>query len=87
MATRTSRTTVTFKMPFTLRGVGQVPAGTYTVETDEDLLLDVSFPAYRRSATIIFLPSSDGRQIQMLTIDPLELAAAQKLDAGEPATV
>ena len=39
MTVRTSRKTVTFRQPFSLSGIDEVqPAGTYTVETDEELL-------------------------------------------------
>jgi hypothetical protein len=44
MIARASRT-VTFRRPFTVTGVDEVqPAGTYMVETDEELLEDLSFP-------------------------------------------
>jgi hypothetical protein len=83
---RTSRKTVTFARPFSLRRIDEVqPAGTYTVETDEELVQGVSFPAYRRTATLIFLPSRPGGAFleQVVDIDPLELEAAQKLEATQ----
>ena len=85
MTVRTSRKSVTFTRPFCLSGIdGVQPAGMYTVETDEELLPDVSFPAWRRIATLIFLPSRPGGAFveQVVNIDPLELAAAQERDAG-----
>ena len=84
MAMRTSYKPVTFTRPFLLRGIDEVqPAGTYTVETNEELLEGLSFSAYRRVTTLIFLPSRPGGAIlgQVATIDPLELEAAQKEDA------
>ncbi len=61
MTVRTSRKSVTFAQPFSLSGIDEVqPAGTYTVETDEELLPGLSFPAYRRIATLIFLRSRGG---------------------------
>ena len=61
MTVRTSRKTVTFTRPFSLSGIGQVqPAGTYTVETDEELLPGLSLPAYRRIATLMVLRSRGG---------------------------
>ena len=84
MTLRTSRRTVTFAQPFSLRGIdGIQPAGTYTVETDEELLEGLSFPAYRRVATTIFLPSRPGDLVsgQLVTIDPLQLEAAEQRDA------
>ena len=84
MTLRTSRRTVTFARPFSLRGIdGIQPAGTYTVETDEELLEGLSFPAYRRVATTIFLPSRPGDLVsgQLVTLDPVELEAAEQRDA------
>ena len=58
MDRRTSREAVTFARPFTLRGIdGERPAGTYLVETDEELIPGLSFIAWRRVATVMFLPS------------------------------
>lgn len=82
---RTSRKTVTFTQPFRLRGVEDMqPAGTYQVETDEELLQGVSFPVYRRVATVIFLPSQSAGAtwVHAVDIDPLELDAAQDRDAA-----
>ena len=81
---RTSRRTVTFTRPFSLSGIdGVQPAGSYTVETDEELLPGLSFPAYRRVATLIFLPARPGDAVsgRVATIGPLELEAAQERDA------
>ena len=85
MTMRTTRTTVTFTRPFALGGIeGVQPAGTYTVETDEELLLGLSFPAYRRVATLMFLPSQPGGAAsgRVAAIDPSELEAARARDAA-----
>ena len=85
MTVRTSRKTVTFTPPFSLSGIDKVqPAGTYTVETEEELLPGLSFPAYRRIATLIFLRSRGGGPVveEIANVDPLELQAAQERDAG-----
>jgi len=80
MAIRTSKKTVTFKRSFVLGGFDEVlPAGAYTVETDEELLEGISFPAYRRILTLIRLHRHPGLT-QMLTIDPKELDAALERD-------
>jgi hypothetical protein len=84
MNPRTSRETVTFVGPFSLRGIdGVQPAGTYTVETDEELIESQSFLAYRRVATLMFLPSRPGGTElgQIATIDPVELRAVKARDA------
>jgi hypothetical protein len=83
MKPRTSRKTVTFARPFSLRGIdGVQPAGAYAVETDEELIEGLSFPVYRRVETVMFLPSQPGGTAQIATINPLELQAAQARDAA-----
>jgi hypothetical protein len=72
---------------FLLKGVDRIlPAGDYRVVTDEELIEGLSFPAYRRVATMIFLPAQSHRasSIEMVTIDPLDLQAVQDRDAAEP---
>jgi hypothetical protein len=88
MTVRTSRKTVTFTRPFSLCGIDEEqPAGSYTVETDEEELPGLSFPAYRRIATLILLRSRGGGRVieEVISIDPLELQAAQDRDARPPA--
>ena len=49
MTTRTSSKTVTFAHPFLLKGVDRIlGAGDYRVVTDEELIEELSFSAYRR---------------------------------------
>jgi hypothetical protein len=75
---RTTLSNVYFARPFTLSAVeGTQSAGNYTVETEEELLDGLSFPAYRRLRTIILLPAKRGSMIvaQAAVIDPLELDA------------
>jgi len=75
--------TVTFRRSFVLGGFNEVlPAGDYNVETDEELLEGISFPAYRRVLTLIHLHAKPGQPhvTQTLTIDPKELDAALKRD-------
>lgn len=83
MTTRSKRVTLTFNHPFSLKGVDRpLAAGNYEVVTDEELIEGVSHSAYRRVATLIFLPA-DARQpsyTEMVNVDPVELAAAQERD-------
>ena len=61
MTVRTIKRTVTFMRPFTLDCFDrELPAGPYIVETDEELLEGISFPVYRRIATLIHLHSHAG---------------------------
>jgi hypothetical protein len=83
MTTRTTRKTVTFRHPFRLEGVDQtLPPGEYQVVTDEELIGELSFPVYRRTSTMMFVPAqSHGNSIEMVTIDPRDLQAALERDA------
>ena len=77
---RTTRETVTFDRPFSLHAVdGVQPAGAYTVEIDEDLIVGLSFLAYRRVATTIYLPVGYGGagSVQAVQVDPRELDIAR----------
>ena len=86
MTPRSHSKSVVFSYPFELKGVdGILPAGDYRVVTDEELIEELSFPVYRRISTMIFLPGQ-GRQassLEMMTIDPLDLEAAQDRDAQD----
>ena len=60
MTTRTTTTTATFRRPFLLNGAEHAsPAGDYQVVTDEELIEGLSFLAYRRVMTAIFLPGAE----------------------------
>lgn len=80
MCVRTSRRTVTFTCPFSLNGVeGIRPPGTYMIDTDEELIEGLSFPAYRRTATTIELSSGSGT-VEIFAINPSELETVLELD-------
>jgi len=83
MTVRTTSKTVTFMHPFSLSGAIEAhPAGTYTVETDEELLQPSSLPAYRRIATLLRLERNTGAVLtQIVETNPVELAAALARDA------
>ena len=82
MTTRTTTTTVTFHRPFDLKGVDRLlPPGDYRVMTDEELIEGLSFAAYHRVSTVIFVPGPSGSAVEMVTIDPLDLQSAQDQDA------
>ncbi len=84
MTTRTSRKTVTFRKPFAVDGVGRtLPAGDYEIVTDEELIEGLSFPVYRRFATMMLVPTqSYSASIEMLNVDPLSLAVAMERDTS-----
>lgn len=89
MTIRTSCKTVTFSSPFVLDGVDEVlPAGAYTVKTDEVPLEGVSFLAYRRLSTQLHVKGKPGSRVldRVITIDPKDLDAALIRDVA-PAEV
>ena len=84
MTRRTTSKTVTFVHPFLLKGVDRIlGAGDYRVVTDEDLVERLSFPVYRRVATMIFVPadSQNSFSVEMVAIDPRDLREARHRDA------
>jgi len=83
MTFRTRETTVTFTRPFELRTLdGPQPAGTYRLVIDEEEIPDISFLAYRRSATMLHTPSIDtpGGSRQVFMVSSGELAKALEAD-------
>jgi hypothetical protein len=83
MSMRTQRKNVVFSQPFLLKGIDRVlPPGDYQVVTDEELIEGLSFPVYRRVSIMIFVPAQSHRtsSVEMVTIDPRDLEAAQGRD-------
>ena len=81
---RTKRRILTFKRPFTLKGVdGQLPPGDYELVTDEELIEELSFPVFRRVASWIMAPARGAATAtEMIPIDPAEIAVAHERDRG-----
>lgn len=85
---RISKSQMTFARPFRLGEMEEIfPAGEYNVETDEELLLGVSFPAYRRVAAVIQrVAGLPGETPQSIAIsDPRQLDLALLRDRAENA--
>jgi hypothetical protein len=79
MTMRTASKTVTFHRPFWLKGVDRLlPPADYRVVTEEEFIEGLSFPAYHRVSTVIFVPGPSGSAVEMVTFDPLDLQAAQR---------
>ncbi len=77
---RTTRQIVTFDQPFFLSAADDVqPAGSYAVEVDEELIEGLSFLAYQRVATTIYLPlgHAGAGSVQAIRVDPGELAGSR----------
>ena len=82
---RSRREVITFRHPFQIRGVDRVlPAGSYQVITDEEMIEGLSFAAFRRVATMIRIPAETGRAIEMISIGSVDLSDAQRIDASAP---
>jgi hypothetical protein len=85
MIMRTQRRFVVFSHPFVLKGIDRLlPPGSYEVLTDEELIEGLSFPVYRRVSTSMIVPaqSHHASAVEMQTIDPRDLEAAQLRDAA-----
>jgi hypothetical protein len=59
-----------------------LPPAEYRVVTEEELLQGLSFTAFHRVSTVIFVPAGAGSAVEMVAIDPLDLEAAQDQDAA-----
>lgn len=80
---RSSRDLITFHYPFRLSGIDtEQPPGTYMVLTEEEEITGLSFMAWRRVATQIYLPAicQETGQEQVISIDPKDLAEARRQD-------
>jgi len=80
---KTTETTVRFDHPFHIGEYeDELPAGVYTVEEDEDEVLDVSFEAFRRVRTILQVPRGllNSGEARSMTISPADLLAALSTD-------
>lgn len=85
MESRVTTELVEFHHPFRLSGrSGPLPAGCYRVDTEEEMLDGLSFPAWRRtSMTIARHGLASGRLVQALAITPAELAEILAADGAE----
>jgi hypothetical protein len=80
---RSTEQFVRFQRPFVLTDSERTyPAGAYRVITDEELIDGLSFLAYHRVSTVMFVPTLGRSSIEMITIDPADLEAAQRRDAA-----
>ena len=84
MTARLTRKVVTFQHPFYLDELDdELPAGPYSVETEEERLDGATFYAYRRvSTTFVVRPTETSRRTRnkYITIDPSSLEAAIERD-------
>src|SRR4051794_24133186 len=89
MSVRTSVRTVTFTRPFVLTGIdGMQTAGSYAVDTNEDVIQTATHPVHRRFSTWIRLVCQRDNATVFRTalvdpedVDPEDLDAALAKDA------
>lgn len=84
MTTRSRRETITFQHPFQIRGIDRLlPPGDYEIITDEEMIEGLSFPAFRRVATMILVPAvAQNSAMEMISIGSVDLSDAQRIDAS-----
>jgi hypothetical protein len=83
ITTRTITKSVTFHRPFCLKGVDRLlPPADYRVVTGEEVIEGLSFTAYDRISTVIFVPAEAGCAVEMMTIDPMDLQTVHKQDVA-----
>jgi hypothetical protein len=85
MSMRTTRTTLSFRSPFTLPELDQTqPAGDYILDTDEEAIDSMSRIAWRRVATFLHLPSIAQTRglVERVSVDPTGLDVALLRDCG-----
>lgn len=86
MTTRSRMETMTFLYPFEIKGVGRpLPAGTYEIISEDEMIEGLSFPVYRRVNTFIMAPAAPPHQssMEMIPVVPLDLADALRIDAAK----
>jgi hypothetical protein len=86
--TRSHSKSVVFSHPFELKGIDRIlPPGDYRVVTDEELIEELSFPVYRRVATMIFVPgeSCNAAAVELVSINPKDLQTALERDVSHGA--
>ena len=87
MTTRSRRETLSFKHPFRIKGIDRLlSAGDYEVITDEEMIEGLSFPCFRRVATMIMVPGAPPQRsaMEMISISSVDLSDAQRIDASAP---
>jgi hypothetical protein len=80
MTTRSHSKSVLFSHSFELKGIDRIlPPGEYRIVTDEELIEELSFPVYRRVATMIFVPKRKPTVLPQLRWWPLILKSFRRL--------
>ncbi|HEX2590208.1 MAG TPA: hypothetical protein VHL34_01860 [Rhizomicrobium sp.] len=82
MANRITSAQVTFQRPFLLTGFVKLQAaGTYTVDTEEEQITGLTFPAWKRTGMIIQIARAG--VFEHVPVDPAELHEALMRDGAQ----
>ena len=87
MTTRSRRETVHFRHSFNINGIDrELAPGAYEIVTDEEMIEGLSFPCFRRVATMIMVPAAAPHRssMEMISISSVDLSNAQRIDASAP---
>lgn len=82
MPSRTTTSFVTFQHPFVMAGYcDKLPAGTYEVTAQDEILRSLTFSVYRRTATHLLIRRAKGSvRTESRAIDHRDLALALAQD-------
>jgi hypothetical protein len=60
--------------------------GAYEIISDEEMIEGLSFPCFRRVATMIMVPGAPPQRstMEMVSISPADLSHARRIDASTP---
>jgi len=85
MTMRSRRETVRFRHPFRIKGIDrELSPGAYEVISDEEMIEGLSFPCFRRVATMIMVPGAPPHRssMEMISISSTDLSEARRIDAS-----
>ena len=86
MTTRHATATVTFRRPFILDGFEQFePAGSYLVDTEEELMDTLLSPGWRRTSTSMRLMRHGA--VEQVPVNPQQLEEALLRDGAQEGSV
>jgi hypothetical protein len=78
MDTRSTNSQITFRRPFRLSGVdGLQPAGSYTLTVEEERLDTLTFDAWRRTSTTLYVPQGGAIDHAAISMEDLQAALAR----------
>ncbi|MBN8988421.1 MAG: hypothetical protein J0H42_09245 [Rhizobiales bacterium] len=87
MTMRSRREIIHFRHPFRIKGIDrELAPGAYEVVSDEEMIEGLSFPCFRRVATMIMVPAAAPHRssTEMISISSADLCEARRIDASAP---